>query len=87
MRKNGNSAFFYFRHARKTMMFLFKKWINHIEFYIIYFHDKKINFEQFFFPPMQAREDILLLFFFLQRGQNDPHRSSSTKQYTECCLT
>ncbi len=40
-KKNGQFNFFYFflRHARKTMIFLLRKWLNHREF--VYFHDKK----------------------------------------------
>ncbi len=43
----GNSEFFFPRHARKTLIFSSKKWINTMDF--VYFLDKKQTLDNFFF--------------------------------------
>ncbi len=54
----------------------------------VYFLDKKLTFQYFFYFFLRCELDrrFYFLFFFLRRGQKDPCRSSSTKQYTECGL-
>ena len=54
----------------------------------VYFLDKKLTFQHFFYFFLRCEPDrrFYFLFFFLRRGQKDPCRSSSTKQYTECGL-
>ncbi len=81
---------FFLRHAKKKnkkkTILLFKKWINHREF--VYFHDYNLTLENHFYFFLRCEPDRMfhLLFFFLRRGQKDPGRISSTKQYTECRL-
>ncbi len=59
---------------------------NHREF--VYFHGKKLTLERLFYFFLRCKPDRIFyfLFFFLWQGQKDPCRSSSSKQYTECCL-
>ncbi len=42
--------------------------------------------EHLFYFFLRCEPNRRFYFFFLQRGQKDPCRSSSTKQYTECGL-
>ncbi len=54
----------------------------------VYFHNKKLTFKIlfYFFLRCEPERIFYFLFFFLRRGQKDPCRTLSTKQYTECRL-
>ncbi len=72
--------------CKKNYDILFKKWMNHME--SVYFHNKKLTFEHLFYFLLRCEPNRIFyfLFFILRRGQKDPCRTSSTKQYTECRL-